>query len=652
MKTQLSLLALAAFASAVSAQNLLLPDNHHLYESATQQAATSTTNWWGTTAAGRRFQVLYEASHFTGKAGVSGPILLQHLRFRGEDGEVNTGGQVYSNVTVNVCKTATAAAGMSTTFATNLPASLGGTSAVTTALGSVVIPTLTVLPSSGSVPNNWNVDLDLTAAVLSVFDPATDPAGQVNLLIDVSWTGYVAGPAIAPATALIAIVPTQDTTAHGAGVRGRGVYGTTPAAATGTSSTAPPVVGVEFLGGGGYPTLIPAKTEYLGASCGGSASGFYQLFSNCNRFDLANSGLTMTPDNPVTPNIYTVSSGAPPVDVTKVGVTPNTTDDSVVTFPLGYTFNYPGGSTTTIKPCTNGFIWLDPAMTVTDYNPTLIEWLGNTAATPYTARVAPFWHDFVGTRNTASHPNCGLHVLNDTAGGPGNTVTYVTWLNTSSINCVTGGGQSVCTMQCVFYEATGQIEFRYGSFTEFSASTTTLSNITGIVGFTRGRIGGVNSVDPRSRDLSHEALVPFTTGVELTSSPHIFATSSPLAADPTYGARMFGGQSVTFGVSDVPAGTVLMLINLDIVALQPGVQVPGVTAPGCMISTGVPPLIFGWESAFFPGATWNGALPLVIPHLVWDGVTITAQAMELDIGGGPNLVKWASDTMKFTVGLD
>jgi hypothetical protein len=178
-----------------------------------------------------------------------------------------------------------------------------------------------------------------------------------------------------------------------------------------------------------------------------------------------------------------------------------------------------------------------------------------------------------------------------------------------------------------------------------------LSNIVGIVGFTRGRVAGVNSFDPGSRDLSHEAFLPFVTGPEVAANPHITATSAPLAASATYGARMFGGQSLTFNVSNIPAGTGLMVITLHNGVSMPGIQVPGITAPGCMISTGIPPLFLAWELAVLPGASFTGTLPLNVPHLAWDGETISAQAMELDFVG-PNIIKWASDTMKFTVGLD
>jgi hypothetical protein len=231
-------------------------------------------------------------------------------------------------------------------------------------------------------------------------------------------------------------------------------------------------------------------------------------------------------------------------------------------------------------------------------------------------------------------------------------VTYVTWYNIGEFTTAAGGGQSVNNMQMVLYEATGVVEFRYGVMQNVTGSSS--GALCGITGFTRGRIGGsggVGSLDPQSRDLSHEAFFGFTTGPEIAANPHITATSAPLAAGADYGARMFGGQSLIFNVSNIPAGTGLMVINLDNNISSPGIQVPGITAPGCMISTGIPPLFLGWELAVFPGPSYTGTLALNVPHLAWDGEVITAQAMELDFGG-PNLIKWASDSMKFTVGLD
>lgn len=657
-----SALVAVGLSSALIGQNLLLPDNHHLGESATQLQISGSTNWWGTTTAGRRMMVLYEASHFTSKAGVAGPIAITHLRFRGEDTEKNTGGQTYSNVTVNLYKTTLTSASMNTTsFVVNITPVAPNT---TTLMSTTNIPSVVVSPSVGTGPNNWMIDLDVSASpLLAPFDPSGDAAGEFNLLIDVNWTGYTAGPAIPPATATIPIIATQDTTAHGAGTRGRGIYATTPTATTGTASTAPPVIGIEFVGGGGYATLIPATTEYIGGSCGGSPSTFYQAFVHNQGFDLAPGGITMTPDvpPPAAPNFYIVTPGAAPFDATKVNAVANSTGDDAVlaATSMGFLapFQFPGGSTSSIRPSSNGFVWMDVAMTAADATPTVTEWLGNTAATPYTTRFAPFWHDFDGAENLVTHPGSGLHVFTDPV-APGSAVCYVTWLNTGEFNTVAGGGQSVNNMQCVFHEATGVVEFRYGAMSPLYGGS--ISNpLNGITGFTRGRIAGANSVDPQSRDLSMELYTgpfppPFATSVEGAVGNVSFTTAStPLAASTVYGARMFGGQSVTFNVGNIPAaGVSLGLINLDLAAVMPGIQVPTITAPGCMISTGFPPVVLGWESFLnTAGPTFTGTLPLLVSHS-WLGITITGQAFGIDLLGGPDLIPWASNTAKWTVGLD
>ncbi|MEO6595333.1 MAG: hypothetical protein ABIP94_11320, partial [Planctomycetota bacterium] len=480
-----SLFALVALTSALQAQQVLLPSTHHLSESAIQ---TSGTEFVFRTTAGR-FQVIYDASHFTA-TGVVGPIVLENLRFRGEDTEQNLGGHQWINCTIAVGATSLTGPTMSATFATNRDIA---TTTMSTALTGV---TIVEDPSLGTAPNNYHIDVDVSSLAFAL-DPSS---ARPNLLIDITMPT-----APAPITDLIL---TQDTTGTAAQVGGSCLTASTPLATSGITIN-PPVLNVEFLGAGGNPTLIPARVEAYGAACGGRAATFYQAFPHNQRFDLHGGGMTLSPDNPVAPNYYIVSGQSLPVDVTKVNAAPNSVDDdALVTHPLGFTFNYPGGSTTTIKPCTNGFVWLAATPTGIGANPDLTSWLGATATE--LARVAPLWHDFHAGRNTASHPNSGMHVLTDTSGGVGNAVCYVTWLQVGRFNTVSGiglGGQSVNTMQCVLRENSRAIEFRYGTMDELTGSSLGAA-LHGIVGFTRGRIGGTTpSIDPQSRDLSIE--MPF-----------------------------------------------------------------------------------------------------------------------------------------------
>ncbi|MBX3462326.1 MAG: hypothetical protein KF830_04090 [Planctomycetes bacterium] len=647
-------LALAVLGSAVTAQRLVLPDNHNFMEASTYSSSLGDTNQWAN--AGRRFQVLYEASHFTGKAGVAGPVLITHVRFRGEDGEANQGGQIYSNVQIQLGATSLNAATMVTTFGSPVgptPGTAGSNRdpAVTTLGTDGTVPSLTVAASVGSCPNNYCIDIDLMAVGAAfVFDP-TGP--RPNLLIDV----------LVPAAPVNTIpggflIPMQDTVAHGAGIRGRAIWTGTIAALTGSSDTTPPIVGIEFAGAGGWPTELPARAEYTGAACGGSPSTFYQAFSQDQAFDLG-AGLTLVPDVYPAPNFYTVTSGAAPFDVTRLNAVPNSTlDEAVVTFPLGYSFDYPGGSTATIKPSTNGFLWLDPAMTSASFAVGTGLLRGVPAA--LTARFCPFWADLDASRNTGMGTLAGLHIQNDTSGGPGNTVTYVTWRDTSSFRYPTGSpsvfGHGVWNIQCVLHEATGIVEYRYGSMMPFVSTHTgtwTDGNCAAIVGFSRGRIGVTPSVDPGSRNLSHE--VPFSTSIEGASGNALLTgVATPIAGSIFQTGRMFGGQTLRYNIANIPAGSILAWTILDVGVSEPSIQLPpflGITAPGCGISTSLNPILLPHEQFLLPGSSVTGVVPLPIPH-GWEGTIITAQAIGIDVFGGPYLIPWSSNAIKYTVGLD
>jgi hypothetical protein len=634
MRHFLAFAGLALATPLLAQTKLVLPDNHHLMESPTQLANSGVTSYWSTT--GGRFQILYEASHFT-NMGVNGPALISKIAFRGEDGEPNLGGQVYSNVQVAIGSTSLTAATLTNTFATNL-------AAATTTMSLGLTTNVTVLGSVGSTPNNYCIEID----VLSLGFTHDPTSARPNFLIDITMP-------TAPTNPLpLSLIPMQDTTASGAGIRGRGLTTTVPGSATGTLSATPLVVGVEILGPGGHANPIPARNERYGAGCGGSASTFYEHFQNGQAWDLT--GLTMVPDNPTAPNFYVVTNGAGPFDPTRVNATPNSTgDDALVTHALGFTFRYPGGSTTTIKPCTNGFVWLDSAMTATSYIPTAADILGTT--TNYTARFMPYWNDLHAGRNTATHPNSGLHVQTDTSGGPGNAVCYVTWLDVGLFRTVSGtgiGGHAVLNFQCVLYEATGMVEFRYLSMPPFVSHWTTTTNaLHTVVGFTRGRISGVGSVDPQSRDLSHET--PFATSVEgAAGNMGQTVTTTPVVGGAIYGGRLMPGQTAIYGAVNVPAGSILAVQAIDTSANRPGLQIPTITAPGCMLS-----VTFGaavWEVFVLPSGTVTGTVPLTVPGALPSGllgINIYSQFLVLGgLFGGPDLISVASNAMKQTIGLN
>ena len=287
-------------------------------------------------------------------------------------------------------------------------------------------------------------------------------------------------------------------------------------------------------------------------------------------------------------------------------------------------------------------------MTLNDLSPSVAELLGTTAT--LTARLAPFWFDLHAGRNTATHPNSGMHMKVDTSGGPGNAVAYVTWFNIGIFNSnasVGAGGHVVVQMQCAIHELTGAVEFRYGSMLTAPSSSNTAC---AMVGFSRGRIAGVGSADPQSRDLSIE--VPFATSPEVAgvNSMGQTAAATPDIGGAHYSGRMFGGQTITWNVNNVPLGTVIGAQLLDVGATRPGFQFPTITAPGCMLSTTTGALL--WEINILPAATVSGTVPFLVPA-GFQGTDVYAQYVVL--GGlisGPDLITTSSNGLKHTVGID
>ena len=128
------------------------------------------------------------------------------------------------------------------------------------------------------------------------------------------------------------------------------------------------------------------------------------------------------------------------------------------------------------------------------------------------------------------------------------------------------------------------------------------------------------------------------------------ALASPVVGGLQYGGRLFGGQTVTWNAVNVPPGTILGAQLIDVGAFRPGLQLPGITAPGCMLSTTAGALL--WQLFVLPPATTIGTVPLVVPHGV-EGTEIYAQFVALDgLFVGPNLITVSSNAIKHRIGLN
>ncbi|MBK8099428.1 MAG: hypothetical protein IPK26_20155 [Planctomycetes bacterium] len=266
----------------------------------------------------------------------------------------------------------------------------------------------------------------------------------------------------------------------------------------------------------------------------------------------------------------------------------------------GFTFAFPGGTTTQFSCSTNGFVWLG-ANTAPDLTPTPSGFLQQMA------RVCMAWRDLHAGRNVTTHPASGLYVQTDSSGGVGNGVTHVTWLEVGEF-AVAASGVSVNTMQCALFE-NGQIEMRYGQINGMQGAVV-------ISGFSRGGSTTVPAIDGGSRDLSHE--VPFTTTPEGTGA------GITLAPDirPILGAG--SAFSLTHTMNALPVGTLLAAVLIDFQAITPGVPLP-FGASGCLQSIAVPNIL---ATAVAPASTWTS------------GGTTLPLGLAPDAGGWMDAVAW------------
>jgi hypothetical protein len=224
----------------------------------------------------------------------------------------------------------------------------------------------------------------------------------------------------------------------------------------------------------------------------------------------------------------------------------------------------------------------------------------------------------------------------------------VTWYRVGRFNSVAEVFQESHTMQCSFNWITGIVEFRYGPMDQIWGDTFSGTTM-GIVGFSRGNIGGVPSRDPQSRDLSIER--PFRTFPEgATSNMGQTAVSAPIASGPIYQGRGFVGESLNWNVNNVPAGALLGVQLLDTGASRPGL--PFFSVFPCILSV-TPGAVF-WEVTLFPPPTVTGVIPLAVPggyQPVLMGFDLFAQYVVLDglFTGGPPITA-ASNAIHHVVG--
>lgn len=322
------------------------------------------------------------------------------------------------------------------------------------------------------------------------------------------------------------------------------------------------------------PSGVPgADYALVGNGCVDCAASFYESPG----FDLANQKIKLTySGGAYSVGVSTNSFVAP------VGGDLNLTDDSQTTYALPFTLNYPGGSTTLLRICSNGFI-SPGASNGTDYTPSVSAFLSGNP------RWAVVWRDL--------QPSGANDVYAHTAGG----VVYVTWLNVSNYPATSPAPN---TFQAQFY-SNGDVHLIYQSM---SVSGNNL------VGWTPG--GGAQ--DPGSRDISADAATGFT----------VCGTDS-LGIAMTVSNRPVLNTSIDFQLTSLPASTVGGIMVLSPTSIPAGIDLTGLLDMSGCYAYLLPDILSSLFLASAPSYNWPFLVPNA-PSLV--GQTTMVQALMIAPG--------------------
>jgi hypothetical protein len=344
-------------------------------------------------------------------------------------------------------------------------------------------------------------------------------------------------------------------------------------------------------------TLLPAGTGYLavntctgpppatntsyGRGCYWLSRSFYEMFP-ASAFDLSGNGMTML----FTGGSYTVLPAIttfvpPPATATVLPLG----DDTDTPVALSAPFPYPGGSTSTLIVCSNGFVSAGPG-NFTSFSPDVFEFTNSPDACWRGA-----WHDF--------YPPGGGQVKFHQSG----SIAYITWDGVFDFASPTPE-----TFQMQFDTATGAVHVLWqsisGNGNEF------------LVGFAPGLC-----TDTGNQDLS--ASIPLT--FSLASIDQLPLT---LTASPTPVSTPSSGTVVTYTTDNMPAFVPGFYVGITIFSVgqvpAPGLDLGFLGAPGCaalVASLDVTMAIAG------PSPTQSVTLP--IPPGVPLGTTIYAQSAAL-----------------------
>lgn len=341
-------------------------------------------------------------------------------------------------------------------------------------------------------------------------------------------------------------------------------------------------------GSGNFANAAP-----YGTGCYDSFASFYETFA-ASTFDLSNSSRQMIFGG----NGYVVLPGSNNW-FTPTSANLGLTDDSVSgALSLGFTLNYPGGSTTAVYASSNGYVW---AQSNTNNgcctgDPVTLLTLG--------ARWCPLWNDL--------NPGAGGTVQFDQ--DLPNGAAYVTWTGVPEY-----GTSNPNTFQVAFF-ATGIVEMRWQTCSVTSHQVLT------------GWSPGANNRNPGSIDIS--------AATSITTAPDQFGLL--LAAS----GRPIVNTSINLVTSNVPASSGLGANILSFTQHNPGLDLSGIGMPGCRQYVGLDS-----TNVFLPSGG-TGSVALNVPNNpALSGLHVFSQSAAF-VTGANALGVQSSNGLALTIGIN
>jgi hypothetical protein len=339
------------------------------------------------------------------------------------------------------------------------------------------------------------------------------------------------------------------------------------------------------------PSGIPsARVQTVGSSCGSCANSFYELFPSGAPFDLVNRSIGMALNGGT--YVATMDSAT---WIAPAGTPLLLADDNDAAVTLPFTMQYPGGTTSSLRVCSNGYVSVGVG------NGSGFS-VSSSAFLTGVARWAAAWHDL--------NPGAGGQVLVDSTAAR----TIISFVNVPNFS---GGG--LLTFQYQFFP-NGQVNLCWQGVT--------ISPGAYLCGFSPG----TGATDSGSRDLSASTAFNLCAGVFRGMS---LSTS----------ARPILGTSITMALSGIPAGAPWAALAMSTQQALPAIDLTSAGMEGCFAH-----VIGGW-SYFYAAPTATASTVLSIPN---DSALLALSVVGQGVAWAPPLTTLgaiASNGQVLTLGL-